>query len=88
MHFSANLFLQEWGATQSWALHPLYAILHEAIYCQGRASLWAAQTVREVRCPPLHACHASSGHAGSSVKACDCLRSAHGVCRLCIYQCQ
>eukprot|EP00891_Asterochloris_glomerata_P005079 jgi/Astpho2/5079/Aster-08016 len=40
-------FLAEWGATQSWALHPLYAILHEAIYCQGRASLWAAQTVRE-----------------------------------------
>ena len=51
--------VQESAATQGWALHPLYAILHETIYCQGQASLWAAQSVREVRCPRLHACHAS-----------------------------
>ncbi|MGH8970725.1 MAG: alpha/beta hydrolase, partial [Actinomycetes bacterium] len=26
---------------------PLYAVLHEAIYCQGEASRWSAQRVRE-----------------------------------------
>jgi hypothetical protein len=33
---------------ESWFAHdtnPLYAVLHEAIYCQGEASRWAAQRV-------------------------------------------
>jgi len=31
----------------SWGTNPLYALLHESIYCQGAASSWAAQRVRE-----------------------------------------
>jgi hypothetical protein len=34
-------------AWMSWDTNPLYALLHEAIYCQGAASSWAAQRVRE-----------------------------------------
>jgi hypothetical protein len=30
-----------------WDVNPLYALLHEPIYCQGAASNWAAQRVRE-----------------------------------------
>ncbi len=35
-----------WGA---WDTNPLYALLHEAIYCQGHNSRsgWAAQRVRD-----------------------------------------
>lgn len=28
-----------------WDTNPLYALLHESIYCQGAASNWAAQTI-------------------------------------------
>jgi hypothetical protein len=28
-----------------WDINPLYALIHEAIYCQGAASAWAAQRV-------------------------------------------
>lgn len=31
----------------SWDTNPLYALLHEAIYCQGAASNWAAHRVRQ-----------------------------------------
>jgi hypothetical protein len=31
----------------AWDTNPLYALLHEAIYCQGAASSWAAQRIRE-----------------------------------------
>lgn len=31
----------------SWDTNPLYAVLHESIYCQGAASQWAAQRVRD-----------------------------------------
>lgn len=31
----------------SWGTNPLYALLHESIYCQGAASNWAAHRVRE-----------------------------------------
>lgn len=31
----------------SWSTNPLYAILHESIYCQGQKSGWAAHAVRE-----------------------------------------
>jgi hypothetical protein len=34
-------------AWMSWGTNPLYALLHESIYCQGAASAWAAQRVRE-----------------------------------------
>ena len=30
-----------------WDVNPLYAVLHESIYCQGAASNWAAQRVRD-----------------------------------------
>lgn len=30
-----------------WDTNPLYALLHEAIYCQGAASNWAAHRMRE-----------------------------------------
>ena len=29
-----------------WDTNVLYALLHESIYCQGRASRWAASRVR------------------------------------------
>lgn len=29
----------------SWDTNPLYAIMHESIYCQGAASNWAAERV-------------------------------------------
>lgn len=31
----------------SWDTNPLYAILHESIYCQGAPSNWAAHRIRE-----------------------------------------
>ena len=31
----------------SWDTNPLYAVLHESIYCQGAPSQWAAQRVRD-----------------------------------------
>ena len=39
-------FLQTVEAGTTFAPIPLYAALHEAIYCQGRASDWAAHRVR------------------------------------------
>ena len=32
----------------SWDTNPLYALLHESIYCQGAASNWSAQRIRWV----------------------------------------
>lgn len=34
-------------ATTSFVGRPLYALLHESIYCEGRASGWAAERVRD-----------------------------------------
>ena len=31
----------------SWDTNPLYAVMHESIYCQGAASAWAAERVRQ-----------------------------------------
>jgi hypothetical protein len=39
--------VRAYEAWMSWDTNPLYALLHEAIYCQGAASSWAAQRVRE-----------------------------------------
>ncbi|MFI6454053.1 alpha/beta fold hydrolase [Streptosporangium amethystogenes] len=38
----SDVFLRRVDATVSYAEHPLYALLHEASYCQGEASGWAA----------------------------------------------
>jgi pimeloyl-ACP methyl ester carboxylesterase len=39
-------FLHHAENMQSYDTNPIYAILHEAIYCQGSASNWAAERVR------------------------------------------
>lgn len=39
--------MQGFESWQSWESNPLYALLHEAIYCQGTASRWAGQRVRD-----------------------------------------
>lgn len=38
--------LQDFDNWMAWDTNPLYAILHESIYCQGAASNWAAHRVR------------------------------------------
>lgn len=40
-------FLNEILMHQSFQTHPIYAILHESIYCQGFASSWSAHRVRQ-----------------------------------------
>jgi hypothetical protein len=42
----SDTFLAGVEAQVSFATNPLYAVLHESIYCQGGASRWAAQRVR------------------------------------------
>lgn len=39
----SDTFLAGVGAAVSFATNPLYAVLHEAIYCQGTASAWSAE---------------------------------------------
>ena len=39
-------FLHALGSIVSFARHPLYALMHESIYCQGEASRWSAHRVR------------------------------------------
>lgn len=39
-------FLKDFDGTMAWDTNPLYALLHESIYCQGGASNWAAHRVR------------------------------------------
>ncbi|KAJ9527044.1 hypothetical protein QJQ45_025249 [Haematococcus lacustris] len=38
-------FIKTFESWMSWDTNPLYALLHESIYCQGAASQWAAQRV-------------------------------------------
>jgi len=41
-------FMKDFDTAMTWDTNPLYAILHESIYCQGgEASRWAAHRVRE-----------------------------------------
>ncbi|WP_261817918.1 alpha/beta hydrolase [Vibrio gallicus] len=40
-------FLNEMLAQQGFQTNPIYAILHESIYCQGFASQWSAHRVRQ-----------------------------------------
>src|SRR5215210_7111367 len=42
----SDTFLRGVDAVVSYAERPLYAVLHEAIYCQGTASNWSAERVR------------------------------------------
>ncbi|AHH96659.1 alpha/beta fold hydrolase [Kutzneria albida] len=42
----SETFVQAVVAATSFATRPLYAVLHEATYCQGGASRWAADRVR------------------------------------------
>ena len=39
-------FLQHFAAAQNFETNPIFAILHEAIYCQGEASNWSAERIR------------------------------------------
>lgn len=38
--------LQDFDTWGSWDTNPLYALLHESIYCQGAASQWSAHRMR------------------------------------------
>ncbi|CAM3065453.1 alpha/beta hydrolase [Vibrio rarus] len=40
-------FLNAMLAEQAFQTHPIYAILHESIYCQGFSSQWSAHRVRQ-----------------------------------------
>ena len=40
-------FLNQMQQDQGYLTNPIYAILHESIYCQGTASNWSAHRVRE-----------------------------------------
>ncbi|CAL8463199.1 g2733 [Coccomyxa elongata] len=44
-HISLS-FMKSFDAWMPWDTNPLYALLHEAIYCQNNASRWAAHRVR------------------------------------------
>lgn len=44
---SSGMQIQDFETWMSWDTNPLYAILHESIYCQGAASQWSAHRVRE-----------------------------------------
>lgn len=45
----SDVFLTQLGSLTSYAGHPLYALMHESIYCQGEASAWAADRVLSER---------------------------------------
>lgn len=49
---NGGCWLQGFETWMPWAANPLYALLHESIYCQGAASAWAADRVRRVRSWP------------------------------------
>ena len=38
--------VQAFSTQMPWDSNPIYAVLHESIYCQGAASSWAAERVR------------------------------------------
>ncbi len=42
----STVFLHGVMASLDYLTHPIFSLLHEAIYCQGRASAWAAQRLR------------------------------------------
>ena len=46
--------LQGWQASMPWDTNPLYAIMHESIYCNSGSCNWAAHRIREVRPSCVH----------------------------------
>lgn len=44
----ACAWLQGWQACMPWDTNPLYALMHESIYCHQGASHWAAHRIRQV----------------------------------------
>lgn len=40
-------FLKDYDNIMAWDTNPLYAIMHESIYCQGSASQWSAHRIRD-----------------------------------------
>ena len=47
--------LQGWQASMPWDTNPLYALMHESIYCHPAASNWAAHRIRQVQLFVIHA---------------------------------
>jgi pimeloyl-ACP methyl ester carboxylesterase len=43
----SHKFKKDFDNLMAWDTNPLYAAMHESIYCQGAASNWAAHRVRE-----------------------------------------
>ena len=41
------IFLRNMENAHAWDTNPIYAILHEPIYCQGEAANWSAQRILE-----------------------------------------
>ena len=42
----SDTFLNSVGQSTSMAVHPLFAVMHESIYCQKQASRWSAHRIR------------------------------------------
>lgn len=61
-----DTFLRAVTATQPFETHPLFAVLHEAAYCQGFASRWSAQRVRE-RWPEFDPAHERPSLTGEMI---------------------
>lgn len=86
----------------AWDTNPLYAIMHEAIYCQGAASNWAAHRVRcagrgvgvggcgwQCRLWALHGQGAASSWAAHRIGcSVGCLDPAHGCRPACQAECK
>jgi hypothetical protein len=47
-HAHAHTHTHAFDQQMPWDSNPLYALMHESIYCQGAASNWAAHRVRQV----------------------------------------
>lgn len=73
-----NVFLelQGWQASMPWDTNPLYALMHESIYCHPAASNWAAHRIRQVQ---LFVIHASQLHCGKP----ECIRYSN-ISTLCL----
>eukprot|EP00879_Flechtneria_rotunda_P017013 GHRR01017811.1.p1 GENE.GHRR01017811.1~~GHRR01017811.1.p1 ORF type:complete len:308 (+),score=89.67 GHRR01017811.1:772-1695(+) len=80
-------FIKGFESWMPWDTNPLYALLHEAIYCQGAASNWSAHRVREQRFnaefDALSAAQQGEGPGAAVNKACpEMFRCWHGThCR-------
>lgn len=64
-----DTFLHALIAAQPFETHPLFAVLHEAAYCQGFASRWSAQRVR-AQWPTFDPTHATPSLTGEMIYPC------------------